>query len=149
MIDQNIFFVYCFINSRGENFFFRSLPKAKEIWTCISVLKSDKMSWFIRIFLVNHFCQNITFSKWYVQTVALLNSFWSHCQMNSCLQCHFFPSLKRLPFENSYWTKILPSGKCPSILAAACLLTLNSQVSSPQFSQPVLNKMYEECWENW
>ena len=44
MIDQNIIFVYCFINSRGENFFFRSLPKAKEIWTCISVLKSDKMS---------------------------------------------------------------------------------------------------------
>ena len=44
MIDQNIIFVYCFINSRGEKFFFRSLPKAKEIWTCISVLKSDKMS---------------------------------------------------------------------------------------------------------
>ena len=25
----------------------------------------------------------------------------------------------------------------------------NPKVSWPQFSQPVLNKVYEECWENW
>ena len=25
---------------------------------------------------------------------------------------------------------------------------VNPQVSCPQFSQPVLNKAYEDCWEN-
>ena len=26
---------------------------------------------------------------------------------------------------------------------------LRTQISWPQFSQPALNKMYEQCWENW
>ena len=153
---QCIKFVFVF---RGSSYTDNSTPFDRSLPSAMTIPMSERPQVLTMPYICFEHCLPVVLLD-FVRLLALFSVVLLTCLFLRCLFCclDFLDSLggtAQVGFPNVFASVLLENCFLFCFVLFVCLFVCYSvydfkpQVSWPRFSQPVLNKVYEECWENW